>query len=141
MLNINDVAVMTGFSTRTLRNHMKMGLLEGEKIDGVWQFTDDQFTAFINDPNIKAALRSKDRGHIYDFMANDRKTVNSLCVVLDLRVGLTEANEVSAFFCEEVNKINGAVHFSFHFEHGNARVILTGPEDAVQSMMTAYYGK
>ena len=140
-MNLNDIAVMTGFSTRTLRNHIKTGLLKGEKTDGIWQFTDEQFTAFINDPNIKAALCSKDRGQIYDFVADDRKAINSLCVVLDLRVGLIEANEVSAFFCKEVNKTNGAVHFSFHFQHGNARVILTGPEDAVQSMMAAYYRK
>jgi hypothetical protein len=140
-MNLNDIAVMTGFSTRTLRNHMKAGLLEGEKIDGVWQFTEEQFTAFINDPNIKAALRSKNRGYIYDFIADDHKANNSICVVLDLRVGLIEANEVSAFFCKEVNKTNGAVHFSFNFQNGNARVILTGPEDAVQSMMAAYYKK
>ena len=140
MLNLNDIAVMTGFSTCTLRNHMKMGLLEGEKIDGVWRFTDEQFTVFINDPNIKAALRSKDRGLIYDFIADDRKANNALCVVLDLRADLAEANEVSAFFCKEMEKVSGA-RFTFNFEHGNARVILTGPEDAVQSIMAAYYGK
>lgn len=36
---INDIATMTGLTTRTVRNYMKLGLLEGEKVDGVWQIT------------------------------------------------------------------------------------------------------
>ena len=30
--NLNQVAMITGLTTRTLRNHLKQGLLKGEKI-------------------------------------------------------------------------------------------------------------
>lgn len=33
--SINDVAMMTGLSTRTIRNYIKMNILDGEKVDGV----------------------------------------------------------------------------------------------------------
>ena len=33
--NLNDLAMMTGFTTRTLRNYLNQGLLEGEKENGV----------------------------------------------------------------------------------------------------------
>ena len=32
--NLNDLAMMTGFTTRTLRNYLNQGLLEGEKEPG-----------------------------------------------------------------------------------------------------------
>lgn len=49
---INEVAAMTGFSTRTLRNYINMGILNGEKTDGVWKFTPDDFIDFISDTNV-----------------------------------------------------------------------------------------
>ena len=36
---INDIAMMTGLTTRTIRNYIKLGILNGEKEDGVWRFS------------------------------------------------------------------------------------------------------
>ncbi len=36
---INELALISGFTTRSLRNFISMGHLNGEKIDGIWQFT------------------------------------------------------------------------------------------------------
>lgn len=140
MYSINDVAVMTGLTTRTLRNYLNQDLLQGEKINGSWQFTAEQFCEFIRQPAVKAALQSKNRGQIFDFIADNRKPTNAACFVLDLVVDLAESNRVSAFFCEAVNAAEG-VHFSYTFDKGHARVILTGPEKDVQSILAAYYEK
>ena len=40
---LNEVAMMTGLTTRTLRNYLKMNVLKGEKVDGVWKFTEEEF--------------------------------------------------------------------------------------------------
>ena len=37
---LNEVAMMTGLNTRTLRNYLKMDVLKGEKIDGIWKFSE-----------------------------------------------------------------------------------------------------
>lgn len=139
MYTINDLATMTGLSTRTIRNYIKLGLLDGEKADGVWQFSEEQFSAFISNPNVKPTLEAKDRGIVFDFLANNKKSVNSLCVVLDLNADLKEADSVSRFFCGAANQMEN-IRFSFHYENGNARVILTGPEDCIQSILVSYYG-
>ena len=36
LYTINHVALMSGLSSRTIRNYMKMGFIEGEMINGVW---------------------------------------------------------------------------------------------------------
>ena len=138
MYTLNDLAVMSGFTTRTLRNYMNLGLLHGEKINGKWQFTAEELGDFFADSNIKEALRSKDRTQIFDFIADDKKDSNAACVVLDLVVDLSEGNRISAFFCDAINAEDD-VHFSYTFQNNHARVILTGPERNVQNIMAAYY--
>ena len=138
MYSINDLAVMTGLTTRTLRNYIKLGLLEGEKIGGVWKFTPEQFSAFIADRNVKPALEARKKAIVYDFLADGRKPANSVCVILDFCVDEEEGNAISAFFCGAVCECEG-MQFSYQYGNGHARVILSGPEDAVQGVMAEYY--
>ncbi len=41
---LNELATITGLTTRTLRNHLKSNILNGEKIDGIWQFTEEELS-------------------------------------------------------------------------------------------------
>ena len=47
LLTIEDLAKMTGLSERTIRNYLAGGQLEGEKVDGAWRFTEEQFGTFL----------------------------------------------------------------------------------------------
>lgn len=140
MYTINDLAVMTGLTSRTIRNYLNQGLLTGEKVDGVWQFNEEDLSAFFADPGTKAAVEVKNRAIVYDFLADDRKQSNSLCVVLDLKADKDEAAEISTFFCNAAKYASG-IRFSFWHENGSVRVTLSGPEDCVQTMMAAYYNE
>ena len=70
---IEDVAAMSRLSTRTIRNYMSMGLLEGEKTDGVWQFTAEQFSAFLRQDMVRQSVRAKANGMVYDFLLQERQ--------------------------------------------------------------------
>ena len=39
---LNEVAVMSGLTTRTLRNYMKMGILKGKMLEGIWKFGEEE---------------------------------------------------------------------------------------------------
>ena len=45
--SLNELAMMTGFTTRTLRTYLDKGLLRGEKPGGVWQFTAEEVDRFF----------------------------------------------------------------------------------------------
>lgn len=100
---INEVAMMTGLTTRTLRNYIKMNILKGEKIDGVWKFTVEDISDFISNPYVKPSIQAKNKAVIFDFLAVDNKRKNEICMVLDLYIEEEESREVSAFFCERLN--------------------------------------
>ena len=138
---LNEVAMMTGLTTRTLRNYLKMNVLKGEKVDGVWKFTEEEFAEFIQTPYVKPSIQAKNKAIVFDFLAQNEKRTNEICTVIDVCVDSHEAEEISSFFCEEINKRNeGNIKFSFEKNGSYARVILKGYEDTVMEILNAYYG-
>ena len=99
--NINDLALMTGFTTRTLRTYLKEGLLKGEKVNGIWQFSAEEIDRFFREPFVKEGLRIKRSGQVFDFMADQPKAARS-CVILDIPASVAKGNQISAFFCSEM---------------------------------------
>ena len=140
MYTINHVALMSGLSSRTIRNYMKMGFIEGEMINGVWHFSAEDVGAFFDNPSVAPAIKAKRNALIFDFLANDYKQQDEMCVVIDELATLEDANAMSEFFCDAINREwNGIVRFGFSFNGSRARAILTGPEDAVQQLLAGYH--
>ena len=139
---INDIATMTGLTTRTVRNYMKLGLLEGEKVEGIWQFSIENVSAFMADKNVQPSIQAKKNGVVFDFLADHYKKVNEICTILDFPVSQEEAMEISAFFCGEASATGVEnMKFSFDYNNGIARVILKGNEDFVSEVMKKYYSE
>ena len=136
--NLNELAMMTGLTTRTLRNYLNQGLLHGEKLDGVWRFSDEELDRFFREPFVKEGVRIKRNALVFDFLADTAKQTNRACVILDLPVSDEEGAEVSAFFCRKMMDARDAV-FAYHRDRGMSRVILTGPEDQVAEILREYY--
>ena len=137
---INDIATMTGLTTRTVRNYIKLGLLDGEKMDGIWQFSIEAVSAFMADKNVQPSIQAKKNGVVFDFLADNYKKGNEICTILDFPASQEEAMEISTFFCKETCvPMKEDMKFSFDYNNGIARVILKGPEDFVSEVMKKYY--
>ena len=140
MYTINHVALMSGLSSRTIRNSIKMGFIEGEMINGVWHFSAEDVGAFFANPNVAPAIQAKRNALIFDFLSDDYKKQDEMCTVIDHIATLEEANAMSEFFCDAINKEwSGVINFGFSFNGNRARAILTGPEDAVQQLLEDYH--
>ena len=136
---LNDLALMTGLTTRTLRNYLKMGVLKGERIEGIWKFTEEEIAEFFENPYVISGIRAKNRAIVFDFLAQNKKQDNEICTILDLHVEQEEAEEISAFFCEEVGKREEKIKLSFEKNGAYVRVILRGYEDSVMEILNKYY--
>ena len=139
--SINDLSLMSGLTTRTLRNYLKMGLLKGSKDDeGMWRFTAEEVDAFFQEPYVKDSVRIKYTSAVYDFLSNPSKKENRTCIVLDIPCSPLDSNKISQFFCKQMEEVED-VNFNFHYDKGTSRVILTGREDQVAKIMKNYYNK
>lgn len=139
--DLNQLALITGLTTRTLRNYLNQGILEGEKLAGNWHFSEENLEKFFSSPEVKRSLTAKRHALVYDFMADTYKKNNRICMILDFPVAQEEANTISDLFCSFINEKIQDIQFKFHYDVHGARVILSGAEDAVMDVIYQYYGK
>ena len=138
--DLNELAMMSGLTTRTLRNYLNMGLLEGNKVNGVWQFTVEDIERFFAEPFVKEGMRSKRSSVVFDFLADRKKKGSRSCVILDRPASVGEGNAVSAFFCSQMETARD-VQFNYLWDNGHIRVILSGAEKEVGRILQAYYAE
>jgi len=138
--SINELATMTGFTTRSIRNFISMGHLNGEKVNGIWQFNVNEIDTFLSNPNVAPGIKSKNNSVVYEFLADTNKENNEICSILDFNISDEEAKELVDYFCNLMNS-NPCGKFKFE-KHGTAtRVIISGPEDFVVDAINGWYNK
>mgnify|MGYP003291046468 FL=1 len=140
---INEISIMTGLTTRTIRNYLKSGLINAEKINGIWMFSHVDFSDMLANPAIKPSIQAKNNAVVYDFLVDNKKKINKTCTIIDLYIDDTESNETSEFFCNTINSLSETGELSFKFEKNgrNVRVILSGTEETVIDILNKYYNR
>lgn len=135
---LNDLAMITSLTTRTLRNHLRQGTLSGEKIDGIWTFTDEQIQDFLALPAVRQSVEARRNAPVFDFLADNHKRANRACVILDYVTDDREAMALSRFYCDCANRASD-IELRIGNTPGHTRVILSGGEDTVMDILEAYY--
>ncbi len=139
---MNNIAMMTGFTTRTLRNYLRQGILKGEKVDGAWRFSEEEYEAFLTHPAVKPGIRAKQNAIVNDFLLLNAKKENRTCVILDICTEREEAKQAAAFFCERIKEQEDEeLQFGMEWHKKNMRIILSGSETAVKEIMKCYYAE
>ncbi len=131
---IENLAEMSGLSSRTIRNYLAGGQLEGEKIDGVWRFTEEQFSRFLSQDMVRQSVRAKANGKVYDFLLDSRREDAAACVVWDW-----PAADAAPESCQRerlMERVNAlGLSCAYRWENGMARAILTGPPAALGALL------
>lgn len=140
MYTINDLAVITSLTTRTLRTYLKTGQLSGEKIDGVWQFDEEALDSFINNSSVRPSILAKHKAILFDFLNDTHKKTDAVCITFDLPGSAENAQEASRYFCEQVSKSDGGpLRFAFEETPTGGRGYLSGSPDTVLPMLNEYF--
>ena len=135
---IGHIVQFTGLSDRTIRNYISMGILEGEKINGLWHFTPEQVEAFIEHPTVRPSILAKNNAIVYDFLLDNKKKADEICIILDIPSG--DRKEITEFFGYSINNGNYTnIKFSFNAPtKGYPRIILKGDTSEVLRLVNEY---
>ena len=131
--SIEDVSKMSGLTTRTIRNYLKDGLVHATKEDGKWVFTSDEYLDMLSNSYILAAIKTKNNAQVFDFLADEKKKSDSVCLVIDRIVSEEETEAFVSKVCSLQSEADG-VEMRLKKKGANVRIILTGPEAAVKTM-------
>ena len=78
---INHLVMLTGLTDRTIRNYISSGILQGEKINGLWHFTPEQVECFIAHPAVRPSILAKHNAVVYDFLLDGKKDTCETCMI------------------------------------------------------------
>lgn len=130
---IQDIAGMTGLNERTIRSYLADGLLKGEKTDGAWRFTAEQFGDFLRQDMVRASVQAKANGVVYDFLMTDRRKESAACLILDQPSAEDQEPGLREALLEQVNRLE--LRWAYRYQDGMARSILSGPPAALGELL------
>ena len=137
---INHLVLFTGLSDRTIRNYIASGILQGEKINGLWHFTPEQVEAFVRHPAVRPSILAKNHGLVYDFLLNDKKHKPEMCIVLD--TPCENKQDIAEYFCESISCGDYQnIQFAFDGVMETSRIILKGDTADVLQLVNEYQAK
>ncbi len=138
MYTLEQLSMITGLTTRTLRNYLKDDILKGCKDSGVWQFTEQQVSEFVEHPSVQPSIQAKHHAIIYDFLADQDSSENELCILLKRTLEKEKAKKIADFFCKQACK-QSHIRFAYSYCAGKGHYILKGAETDVSRIMAAFY--
>lgn len=139
--SINDVALITGLSTRTIRTYISTGFLSGDKMNGTWAFTPEQVEAFVQNKAVQPPIRAKKNAIVYDFLGMKPYKQDKMCMILDLTT--SEAVSSSVFFCQKISTCapEAELHFASDPLGSGVHLILSGSPKDVIDLVNQYYSR
>ena len=136
---LSDLKIFTGLTDRTLRNYLAMGILLGEKLNGIWHFSAKQVNEFMAHPSVRPSIVAKNNALVYDFLLKKEDTENRCCMVLDLPRKMRKI--AIKYFCEKINQGEFQnMQFSLDSPMGKpTRIILKGKTQQIIRLVNGYY--
>ena len=134
---ISHLVLITGLTDRTIRSYISSGILQGEKINGLWHFTPDQVEAFICHPAVRPSILAKQHSAVYDFLLDSKKDHCETCMILDIPG--KDQKETAEYFCYRISS-EEFHNVRFHFDGFSKipRVILAGDTAEVLRLVNGY---
>ncbi|MGM0435707.1 MAG: helix-turn-helix domain-containing protein [Bacillota bacterium] len=82
---LSDVMTMTNLSERTMRRHIRNGLIKGAKIGGVWRFSEENLKAYFNKDMMIESFKDEESKIVKKFLKRDYQHSNDhrICMVVD----------------------------------------------------------
>jgi len=135
---IGHIVQFTGLTDRTIRSYISSGILQGEKINGLWHFTEEQADAFMRHPAVRPSILAKRNAVIYDFLLNEEKKEPQGCMILDFPAG--DEKKLTEYFCYSIGQHDlHDFRFSLDRHGGVTRVILKGHTEELLKLVSDYY--
>ena len=124
LFTVEDIAKMTSMTTRTIRNYLKDGILEGRKIGGQWRFTEENIKKFMDSGSVTKDFAVKIKQDVLDFIDGvntDYTGEIQVCAIIDLyqEKGVVEEkkNKTVEFINSDKNNSLSSNYMRFQYEY------------------------
>lgn len=129
--SVEEVALMTGLTSRTIRTYIKEGVLRGKKVGVQWRFTEEEVKELFKDKQVERQVADAKNQLVVDFLNKRQGKDNRSCMIVDCPV-MSETVEVELRdkLMEFINNYEWGAEFQFSYqlfeEENTARFIISG---------------
>lgn len=141
LYTIEDIAEMTRLTSRTIRNYLKDGVLEGKKIGGQWRFSMKDIEKFFDNSKTNQDISITYNNEVIDFLEGkntDSQKEVQICTIIDFHCkNILEGKELSKKLMTIINEDEEAVKngakFSYEYikNSSKARFTLFGDSEFI----------
>ncbi len=145
LYTVDDIAKMTGLTSRTIRNYLKDGRLKGKKIGAQWRFTKEDIQDLFKEQDFTNEVEKAKNQLVLDYINRGEVDNTSTCTIVDYPCSSSEKMQD---LCDRVLKIvneykkEGSIKFSYQYFVGlkKARFIIIGDILCVQKILDVIEG-
>ena len=96
LYTVEDIAKMTSFTSRTIRNYLKNGILQGRKIGGQWRFTMENIKQLFSNSIFLGDMSRENRQRVLNFLHGADTILQGkiqVCTIIDCYCESPEAGK------------------------------------------------
>ncbi len=139
LFTINDVAQMMGFTTRTIRNYIKDGALQGRKVGAQWRFTMADIKNLFNNDVFLGDKQRQNQRTVLGFLKggeNGLEGKNQVCTIIDCacedqKAGQRIYEKLVSVINSKRDNLPARFDYEFREKESKARFYLLGSPDFV----------
>ncbi len=123
LYTVDDVAQMTGLTSRTIRNYLADGRLTGRKVGAQWRFTEENISAIFTEADTRKAARSTAADQVQSFLKPQSRDAVTVCSVVDYPAESSDAIAPLAQKLTDQFEGFGSESLSFSWEYDEVNLV------------------
>ena len=141
LFTVDNIAEMTGLTSRTIRSYISSGRLKGRKIGSQWRFTEADIESLFSAPATSGdGVASSENELVNEFLAPQQRSGVTICAVIDYPASAAAATEsIRDTISSAISEYSDAASVEFRYEYlpsvEAGRFTLIGPIDVVSKLV------
>ncbi len=140
LYTVEDIANMTSLTSRTIRNYLKDGSLQGKKIGGQWRFTMENIKQLFDNSSFSKEITNNKKQQILDFIDGVNTDIQGniqVCTIVDYYCESQDVGKqirdklVTVINTQENNLTMAKFDYEFMENESKARFTLFGAPDYI----------
>jgi len=125
MYKLKDIMEMLSIPERTIRRHMKLGLLKGEKIGGTWRFSESNVFDYFSKNTLQKTQNTIKLNEIFDYLHGISKEGEEIMFIKQIpKLTLSQKKDLSLY----VNRFKPPFYFNLETKHEKTIITFKGSE-------------
>lgn len=132
MYTLKHVMEMLSIPERTIRRHMKLGLLKGEKVGGTWRFSEEDLFSYFSNHTLQKTKNSVKLNEIFDYLHGLSKEGEDIMFIKQIsNLSLSQKKDLSLY----VNQFKPPFYFNLETKSDKTIITYKGNDDDAKQLI------